>query len=75
MRDKASGGSISGVYTLVHEHFEPTLNAVSCRLGLFQYPLVGFVPVLADISMDLDRDREFGRSAHQGDDLGPHFLD
>jgi hypothetical protein len=26
----------SGVYTPVHEHFEPILNAVLCRLRVFQ---------------------------------------
>ena len=75
VRDKASVGEICGVYTPVHEQFEPTLNAVSRRMGLFQQPLVGFIPVGADTYIDLESDREVGCCAHQGDDLGLHLVD
>ena len=40
VRDKANVGEISGMYTPVHEHFEATLNAVSCRMRLFNKLLV-----------------------------------
>ena len=33
---QGKNGRKSAVYTLVHEHFEAILHAVSCRLGLFQ---------------------------------------
>jgi hypothetical protein len=42
VRDKASIGETSGVYTSVHEHFEPTLNAVVpvdvCESGSVRLP-------------------------------------
>ena len=75
VRDKASVGEISGVYTPVHEHFEPTLNAVSCRMGHFQRLLVGFVPVGARTGINPEWHRQVGCGAHPGNDPGPHLVD
>ena len=34
VRDQAGVGETSGVCTPVHEHLEPTHNAVSCRMKI-----------------------------------------
>ncbi len=55
---------LSGVDTIVHEHFEPALNAVSCRMRLFLGRLGGglfFSCVFEEIHAE--RLRDAGRFA------------
>ncbi len=75
VRVKASVGEISGVYTPVHEHFEPTLNAVSCRMGHFQRLLVGLVPVGANTDINPEWNGQVGCGAHPGNNPGLHLVD